>query len=109
MDDVRKVRLRDEHVRGIRRYLEAYQDNQGNLHIDGQDLGPGAGLGDDDEYEWFKTVRAEDVTTLLVLLGGGPEDDDVLDLLAARYTGAGSYELEKALRDSDIRVQIHVR
>jgi hypothetical protein len=31
----------------------------------------------------------------------------VLDLLEARYTGEGSYELEKRLRESDIKVEFH--
>ncbi len=80
-------------------------DDQGNLHIDGQDLGPKtAPVSDDGEYKWFKTVRAEDVPKVVTLLGGRTEDD-VLDLLEARYCGAASYELEKRLRESDIEVK----
>jgi hypothetical protein len=41
----------------------------------------------------------------LVALLGGNAGDDVLDLLEARYTGEGSYELEKRLRESDIKVE----
>jgi hypothetical protein len=80
-------------------------DDQGDLHIDGQDFGPGtAPVSADGEYEWFKTIKAEDVPRLVTLLGGNA-DDDVLDLLEARCTGKGSYELEKRLRDSDIKVE----
>jgi hypothetical protein len=35
----------------------------------------------------------------------GNAGDDVLDLLVARYTGEGSYELEKRLRESDVKVE----
>jgi hypothetical protein len=61
-----------------------------DLHIDGQDLGPGtAPVSSDGEYEWFKTIRAGDVPKVVMLLGGDA-DDDVLNLLEARYTGEGS-------------------
>jgi hypothetical protein len=82
-------------------------DGQDNLHIDGQDLGPGtAPVSADGEYEWFRTIRAEDVPKVVTLLGGD-SGDDVLDLLEARYTGEGSYELERRLRGSDIKVEFH--
>ena len=44
---------------------------------------------------------------MVALLGGQP-GDDVLDLLERDYTGAGSYELENRLRESDIPVKLHV-
>jgi hypothetical protein len=43
----------------------------------------------------------------VVTLLGIPAGDDVLDLLKARYTGEGSYELVKLLRESDIKVKFH--
>ncbi|MHB8328365.1 MAG: hypothetical protein ACYDD6_01845 [Acidimicrobiales bacterium] len=87
------------------RYVWAYLDDGGNLHIDGQDLGPGtAPVSAEGEYEWFKTIGAEDMPKVVTLLGG-VGGDDVLDLLEARYTGERSYELEKRLRDSDIKVE----
>jgi hypothetical protein len=65
-------------------------------------------LSDDGEYEWFTTVRATHVLRLVELLGGDP-DSDVLDLLAQRYSGIGSYELERVIRESDIPVERFVR
>jgi hypothetical protein len=107
MNKKRKVQLRQERDGADSRYLSIYLDAQDNLHIDGQDLGPGtAPVSADGEYEWFKTIRAEDVPKVVMLLGGN-EGDDVLDLLEARYTGEGSYELEKRLRESDIKVEFH--
>ena len=35
---LREVSLRDEHSGPNARYLTAYLDDRGNLHIDGQDL-----------------------------------------------------------------------
>ena len=81
--------------------LWAYLDSDGSLHIDGQDLGPDtAPVSDDGEYEWFTTVRATHVCHLVELLGGD-QDSDVLDLLAKRYSGMGSYELERVIRESE--------
>ena len=58
----------------------------------------------DGEYEWFKIIGAEDVPKVVTLLGGHA-GSDLLDLLEARYTGGGSYELEKRLRGSDIEIE----
>ncbi len=105
---VRKVTLRAESNGPDHRFLWAYVDEGGALHIDGQDLGPGTGMvSGDGEYEWFKTIAAADVPRVVVLLGGQP-GDDVLDLLERDFTGPGSYELESRLRASDIPVQLHV-
>ena len=86
------------------RYLWAYLDRRGRLHIDGHDLGPGtAPVSDDGEYEWFQTIAAEDVPRVVALLGGEP-GADVHDLLAG-WTGDRSYELERLLRQSDIPIE----
>ena len=104
----RKVTLRAERTGPDYRHLEAYVDDDGALHIDGQDLGPGTAIvSDDGEYEWFETIDAVHVPRLVVLLGGHP-GDGVLDVLERDYTGAGSYELEKRLRESDVHVKRHV-
>lgn len=105
---MRKVTLRAERDGRDYRHLEAYLDDAGNLHVDGHDLGPGtASVSDDGEYEWFSTIDVVDVPRLTVLLGGG-WGEDVLDVLERDYTGHGSYELEKRLRESDIPVRRHV-
>lgn len=96
----RKVELRAERYGLDKRNLWAWIDGNGGLHVDGQDLGPGtAPVSDDGEYEWTWTTEAADLPQLIELLGGDP-DVDVLDLLGQRYTGEGSYELEKILGDS---------
>lgn len=97
--------LRSERNGADYRWLGAYVDDAGALHIDGQDLGPGtAPVSDDGEYEWFETIVAADVPRLVALLGGQP-GDDVLDLLERDWTGLKAYDLERLLRQSDIPVQ----
>ena len=65
-----RVELRKEHDGTDSRYLRAYLDASGNLHIDGHDLGPGtAPVSADGEYEWFKTIRAEDVPKVVTAPG----------------------------------------
>jgi hypothetical protein len=101
----RKVRLRNEHTGRDRRFLGAFLDANGDLHIDGQDLGPATTpVSPDGEYEWFATIRSEHVPQLVELLGGDT-DTDILDLLEEHYTGAGSYELERILRDGGLPVE----
>jgi hypothetical protein len=101
----RTVTLRDERGGSDRRNLWAYVDADGNLHIDGQDIGPGtAPVSDDGEYEWFQTIAAADVPRALALLGGDP-GDDVLALLTRDWTGARSYDLERLLAESGIPIQ----
>jgi hypothetical protein len=98
----RKVTLRSERSGNDSRYLWAYVDEDGRLHVDGQDLGPAtASVSSDGEYEWFETIAAADVPRVVELLGGGP-GEDVLDVLERDFTGNRSYELEARLRDSDI-------
>lgn len=102
----RRVVLRDERSGADTRHLEAYLDEDGNLHIDGHDLGPGTSLvRDDGEYEWFRTIPASELPRLVELLGGS-EGDEILDLLARRYTGRASYELERVIRESGIRSEL---
>ncbi len=89
--------------------LRAYVDGAGCLHIDGQDLGPvtAAGGSDDGEYEYFKTIDAEYIPQVIALLGGKP-GDDILELLAQRWSGERSFELERLLSESGIPIQVSV-
>lgn len=104
-DRRRTVTLRDERFGEDRRNLWAYLDDEGNLHIDGQDLGPGtAPVSDDGEYEWFQTIAAADVPRAVVLLGG-EAGDDPLALLKRAWTGTRSYDLERLLAESGIPIR----
>ena len=104
----RIIKLREERNEQGARYLDAYVDTDGDLHLDGQDLGPATSLvSGDGEYEWFKTVAAKDVPALLGLLGARP-GDGILDVLEANWSGPRSHELEKLLGESKIPVELFV-
>ena len=100
-----RVSLRAERDGADQRFLDAWVDSAGALHIDGQDLGPGTAIiSSDGEYEWFDTIARRHVRKVVALLDGRRRDD-VLDLLEKHWTGARSYELERRLRESDIPVE----
>jgi hypothetical protein len=92
------VNLRDERQGRDRRALDAEIRDDGALVIRGQDLGPGtSSMSDGGEYEWADTFAAHDVPKLVAALGG-TSDQPIVELLQQRYTGAGSYELERIVR-----------
>ncbi len=104
----RRVSLRAEVSGGDERSLDAYIDDGGQLVLQGQDLGPlTAIVSDDGEYEWFRSVKAEHIPSLIAALGGAP-DEDILDVLARVATGDGSYELERLLREEIVPCETHV-
>jgi hypothetical protein len=107
-NEPRQVTLRDETSGLDRRRLWAYLDDAGNLHIDGQDLGPGtAPVSTDGEYEWFKKISARDLPQLLTLLGA-PSDASVLDVLEREWSGDKAGALETLIRKSGLRVETSV-
>jgi hypothetical protein len=63
---------------------------------------------DDSEYEWFQTIAAEDVPQLVRLLGGD-DGSDAIKLLAERYIGDRSHELERIFRESQVPVDFSIR
>lgn len=106
--EVRRVTLRAERRPSERDWLWAYVDHDGALHVDGQDIDPAleSRFGKD-EVEIFQTVRPEHVGRLVEMLGGEP-GCDVLDLLAERCTGPGSYELQRLLNGGAVPVERYV-
>jgi len=99
----RRVSLRSEHRDdGSWLNLDASLDEDGSLRISGQDLGPVTKtISSDGEYEYFYTVAAEDVPALVLALGGQP-GTDIIDLLAQRYCGDASYQLEREIDSSGV-------
>lgn len=87
--------LRDTKDEGGRRYLGASIDENGDLVITGQDLGPGVeeafGPGIR-EYEWVWTVKKGELPKLAAALGG-----DVMTCLARDYSGARAADLYELL------------
>ncbi|MEO6208367.1 MAG: hypothetical protein ABIP77_10505 [Candidatus Limnocylindrales bacterium] len=103
----RRVSLRSVQRGSDRRRLEAYLDAEGDLHIDGQDLGPGTGpLGADGEVEWFQSIRVVDLPALRALLGIDA-DAVLLDALEESWTGpTRSRDLETRIRESGIPTEL---
>jgi hypothetical protein len=102
---MRKVTLRDEKDGLDSRYLWAYLDDAGILHIEGQDLGPSTSIvSTDGEYEWHEAINARDLPLLLNLLGA-PPDANILDILERHWSGSKAGDLEKLLRESGIQVK----
>jgi hypothetical protein len=67
---VRTGQLRAERFGNDRRFLWAYLDEEGNFHLDGQDLGPDTeAVSSDGEYEWLQTIAAVDIPGVIELLG----------------------------------------
>lgn len=88
---------------GSRLHLSATLDSDGDLLIEGQDLGPVTKpVSPDGEYEYCYTIHAVDVPTLITALGGST-GEDVLELLQARWAGGKSYGLGEAIRGSGVR------
>ena len=103
--DGRVVTLRDETDGPDSRHLWAHLDKEGNLHIDGQDLGPKTAIvSSDGEYEWFETTKRTDLPRLIGLLGRKPEDD-ILDVLEENWAGPRANDLSALIRESDIEVE----
>lgn len=98
------VVLRAEKSEASLRHLDARLNSDGALLLTGHDLGEGIPFGD--EYEYFKTIAADDLPRLVALLDGAP-GTSVLDVLAS-WTGPRSYDLERLLRESDIDVRTRV-
>jgi len=105
--EARRIVLRREQ-RGPNKFsLWAYLDDDGNLHIDGQDLGPiTASVSSDGEYEYFKTIPAPFVPELLALLGAAANTNP-LDELDNNWCDAASWDLERVLAESTIPVKLH--
>ena len=109
MAEARTVTLHhDKHGRDVRSVWARMTDD-GSLVVEGQDLGPtveefwGQGL---TEYEWWITVDAADIPRLLELLG---EEGDVLDAVAARFSGPEAHFFYRVLREHGIEYEFTSR
>jgi hypothetical protein len=91
----RAVKLRNEHKDGVWHNINAGLVN-GALSISGHDLGP-----DDDEYEWWISVAAEDLPAMAVALGG-ESGTDIIDVLEQRWSGEAAKSLDTAIRSSGV-------
>ena len=95
----RSAVLRDIRDSGGSRHLKASIKPNGDLVIEGQDLGPAVeeffGVM---EYEWAWTVAAKDCEKLRAVL----ETTDLLTALAERFSGENAADLQNFLESNDI-------
>ena len=87
-------------------FIDASLDDQGNLLIAGQDLGPAtAVVSTDGEYEWSVTVPASSLSRAVVVLGGRT-GEPILELLARNYGGRAAYGIRRKLEEAGIPVEL---
>ena len=84
------------------RYLRARITETGDLELEGHDLGPGTAMvSPDGEYEWWRLPALRQLLSI-------PEGEDLLDALAASWSGPRSCDLDAALRDAAIPTELSV-
>ena len=85
------------------RYLEASINAEGDLVIEGQDLGSEVeGIFGYSEYEWAWTISASDCDRLLVALGA---KSDLLSALGERFAGNRASDLQTFLESEGIEFE----
>jgi hypothetical protein len=90
------VTLRDDRTGPTWYRLWAYVDEGGNLHINGQDLGPGTSMvSPDGEYEYFETYAPQVIPRIVEVLDGQP-GEPVLEVLR-RWAGDRSQQMQMRL------------
>ena len=103
------VILRDTRDADGTRYLVARLEPNGDLVIEGQDLGNGVEQalgGGVREYEWAWTLRAAAVCSLAEALGA---ESDVLAALRGRFSGENTGLLASFLKEHNIAYEFWSR
>jgi hypothetical protein len=97
------VSMRQLRREDLRSFLDAGINEDGDLVLQGQDLGEfvEAAMGTD-EYEYAKTYAKSTFPAILEALGE-PADSDILEVIAARWCGNEvSFEFERRLEKAGI-------
>ncbi len=101
------VVLRRSQGSGGSRSLLASLDHDGNLTIDGHDIGPEVEqFWGCSEYEWRWNIHAADVPALKEALGGRGR---ILNLLKTRFSEDHAAELQSFLRQAGIEYTVWSR
>jgi hypothetical protein len=105
MDD--RVVLRSERGPKGSRHLEARRDSEGNITLEGHDLGTGVAAfwgKDHSEYEWVHTIRVGQDQNIREVLGG-VVGCDVLRLISRWCEQHDPAELESTLEQRGIKFE----
>ena len=109
--DSDSVVLRKERSGMDSRYLGAKLNEDGDLIIEGQDLGPTVEAfwdAGNTEYEWAIVVHAANIPLFVAALGGAP-GVDVLPLLASRFADDERYGSKTFLDEHDVPTEFWSR
>jgi hypothetical protein len=104
-----EITLNEEHTEQNSRHLWASITEDGDLMIQGQDLGLAVeGFWGLSEYEWSIIVRSPDIRRLIAALGG-KDGDNVLSLLAARCSESEEYASKSFLDENGVPAEFWSR
>ena len=107
----RSIVLQEERSGGSSVNLWASISENGDMVIEGQDLGRivsefwGSSFS---EYEWIIKVEAADIPRLIAVLGG-TEGEDTLSLLAQRYAEDSKYASKSYLEERGVTINFWSR
>ncbi|MDH5179989.1 MAG: hypothetical protein OEZ39_19470 [Gammaproteobacteria bacterium] len=102
-----KVILRNERDNDSLRYVEARLDEDGDLVIEGQDLGSGVvQFPDAAEYEWIWMIKSADHGLLRQALG---VEGDILAALKQQFSGPNAAGLYVFLKQNEIPFEVYSR
>jgi hypothetical protein len=103
----KKAVLRNQNDENDSRYLEAVLKDNGDIVIEGQDLGKGV---EDafgcSEYEWTWIIKSKNVHLLQSALGGAK---DIIKTLKNEYSGDNASKLYKFLQDNKMPIEGYSR
>jgi len=106
-DDLRSAVLRDERTPGDVRHLSVRYASNGDLRIEGQDVGQSVeSFFGSREYEWSWTVARSKHPKFLKALG---VSGDLIAALKARFSGDDAAELEGFLKSHRIPFSVWSR
>ena len=94
------VILRDEKTATDTRFLSARLNEQGDLVIEGQDLGQGVkDIFDCIEYEWAWTIKSEHLPAMKKALSA---NNGILDALKQHFSDKNAANLHSFIKDHEI-------
>lgn len=98
--ELARVILRDEQTKGDSRYLSASYSINGDLKIEGQDLGRAVkGVFGCSEYEWAWTIARPNLPKLAEALDA---KSNLLGALKGRFSGPAAANLATFLEENEI-------
>ncbi len=103
----KKVILRQERSKTDYRYLGVEIRENGDLAFEGQDLGSGVeGAFGASEYEWYWTVKAQDIPKFQRVIGSR---SNILKSLKKSFSGQNAAKLYEFMQDNEIPFESYSR